>query len=282
MSSKEMLKNSQAQKAEIFNSLHKNPAGFLIPNPWDMGSARMLEILGFQALATTSAGFSFSRGKNDNSLERHHILSHLTEIVSATDLPVNADLENGFGDTPEMVAETIRLAASTGIVGGSIEDITGRQSAPQYSIEYSSDRIRSAVEAAKALPFKFTLTARAENFFIGKPDLSDTIERLQAYQEAGADVLYAPGLVHRKDIESVLKEIDLPLNIFLGFGGMTLKAQDLFDMGVRRVSVGGSLARVAYGEFLRTAISLRDRGEITTIDGLMNTKDINNMLRPKL
>lgn len=275
---------TQAEKAAIFCSLHDNKNGFVIPNPWDMGSARLLEILGFKAVATTSAGFSFSRGKHDNSVERHHLLTHLSDIVSATNLPVNADLENGFGDSPNEVAATIRLAASTGVVGGSIEDITGRTSDPQYAIEFAADRIRAAVEAARSLPFKFTLTARAENFFIGNPNLPDTIKRLQAYQEAGADVLYAPGLVHKADIEAVLQEIDLPLNIFLGFGDMTLKVHDLFEMGVRRISVGGSFARVAYGEFLRTAIALRDQGEISVINGLMGTKEINSMLKnyPKI
>jgi 2-methylisocitrate lyase-like PEP mutase family enzyme len=270
---------TQAEKAAIFCSLHESSTGFVIPNPWDMGSARLLEILGFKAVATTSAGFSFSRGKHDNSVERHHLLAHLSDIVSGTNLPVNADLENGFGDSPDEVATTIRLAAHTGVVGGSIEDITGRASDPQYSIKFAADRIRAAVEAARSLSFKFTLTARAENFFIGNPNLPDTIKRLQAYQEAGADVLYAPGLVHKADIETVLREIDLPLNIFLGFGGMTLKVNDLFEMGVRRVSVGGSLARVAYGEFLRTAIALRDHGGISVADGLIGTKEINGMFK---
>ena len=268
---------SQHALADTFRALHADPAGFLIPNPWDAGTARLLAHLGFRALASTSAGFSFGRGHADRSVPRGPLLAHLVELTAATALPVSADLENGFGDAPSTVAEIIRLAAAAGVVGGSIEDATGRADAPLYDIPFAAERIRAAVEAARALPFPFTLTARAENFFIGRGDLADTIRRLQAYQEAGADVLFAPGISRTEDIATLLREVDRPVNVLLGAPGMSVDAPTLFAMGVRRVSVGGSLARAALGAFLRAATELRDQGTTDYTRDAVSGKELNRL-----
>jgi 2-methylisocitrate lyase-like PEP mutase family enzyme len=188
---------SQNEKGRAFRALHERDVAFIIPNPWGVGTARLLAHVGFAALATTSMGYAFSLGRRDNTLNRDETLAYAYEIASATNLPVSADLENGFGDSPEIVAETVRLAAAAGIVGGSIEDATGRSDDPIYEREHAIERVRAAVATARALPFAFTLTARAENYLHGRPDLKDTINRLQAYQDAGADVLYAPALATR-------------------------------------------------------------------------------------
>src|SRR5579863_7605349 len=203
--------SSQNEKARAFRAYHEAPGAFIIPNPWDIGTARLLAQAGFKALATSSAGYAFSRGLPDSAVGREQMLVHLAEIAGATDLPVSADLENGFGDAPEDCAETIRLAAQAGVVGGSIEDATTRADDPIYAHEAAAERVRAAVEAARALPFPFTLTARCENYLWGRPDLGDTIRRLQAYQEAGADVLYAPGLKTREDIATLVRSVDRPV-----------------------------------------------------------------------
>ncbi len=240
---------TQAEQGRAFRALHG--AAFIIPNPWDAGTARLLAHLGFQALATTSAGFAFSKGVPDSAVGREEMLAHVAEIAAATALPVSADLENGYGDAPSIVAETIRLAAAAGVVGGSIEDYTGRKEAPLYERQHAAERIRAAAEAAHALPFPFTLTARAENFLVGQPDLKDTIARLQAYQEAGADVLYAPGLRSREDIATVTRSVDRPVNVVMGLQGVSLSLSELAALGVKRVSVGSALSRAALGAFLR-------------------------------
>src|ERR1700733_5275657 len=183
---------TQAEKGLAFRALHERRSAFIIPNPWDVGSARLLARLGFEALATTSAGYAFSVGQRDNTIDRDEMMAHVSAIASATDLPVSADLENGYGDSPEMVAETIRRAAAAGLAGGSIEDVSGRAHGAVYELEHAADRIRAAAEVVRHLPFRFTLTARAENYLVGRPDLNDTITRLQLFQAAGADVLYAP------------------------------------------------------------------------------------------
>lgn len=267
---------SQADKARTFRALHESTEGFIIPNPWDVGTAHLLAGMGFKALATTSAGLAFSLGRPDNALSRDHVLAHLRSL-SAIDLPVSADLENGFGDAPEEVAQTIRLAAEAGVVGGSIEDATGRADDPIYARDLAVERIRAAAEAARAQPFPFTLTARAENHLHGRNDLADTIARLQAYQEAGADVLFAPGLVTREDISTVLREIDRPLNVLMGLGAVTLDAKTLFGLGVRRISVGGSLARAAMGAFLNAANELREHGTFTYASKAVSHREINAM-----
>src|ERR1700758_1720771 len=215
-----MPNSTQAEKASAFRALHQRPGAFIIPNPWDVGSARLLAHLGFEALATTSMGYAFSLGRLDNTLGREETLAYASAIASATHLPVSADLENGFGDAPETVAETIRLAAAAGVVGGSIEDATGRPDKPIYDKEHAIDRIRAAAAAVRGLPFPFTLTARAENYLHGRPDLRDTIARLQAYQEAGADVLYAPGLATKDDIAAVGRSVDRPVNVVMGLRGV--------------------------------------------------------------
>jgi 2-methylisocitrate lyase-like PEP mutase family enzyme len=196
---------TQAEKGKIFRALHQRDRAFIIPNPWDAGTARLLAHLGFEALATTSMGYAFSIGQRDGTLSREQTLANAAVLAQATNLPVSADLEKGFGDAPEDAAETIRLAAAAGVVGGSIEDATGRADNPIYELKDAAERVRAAVEAARSLPFTFTLTARAENYLHGRPDLKDTIERLQAYQEAGADVLYAPGLATKEDIAAVVR-----------------------------------------------------------------------------
>ena len=253
---------SQAEKGKTFKALHERAGCFVLPNPWDAGTARLLAGLGFEALATTSAGLAFSLGRRDGegALSREEVLASARKIVGATELPVSADLEGGFGDSPEAVAETIRLAADAGLVGGSIEDATGRQGEPIFGFGLAVERVRAAVEAARALPFPFLLTARAENFLYGRSDLDDTIRRLQAFQEAGADVLYAPGLRSRADIGAVVRAVDRPVNVIMGLAGVTLTVQELSEVGVRRVSVGSALSRAALGAFLRAAREIRERG----------------------
>ncbi|HEY4276310.1 MAG TPA: isocitrate lyase/phosphoenolpyruvate mutase family protein [Rhizomicrobium sp.] len=248
-------------KADAFYALHRET--FIIPNPWDRGSARILAHMGFKALATTSMGYAFSIGQRDNSLTREQTLANAADIVAGTDLPVSADLENGFGDRPEDAADTIRLSEDSGIVGGSIEDATGDGAAPIYDIGLAKERVQAAVEAARALPYKFTLTARAENFLWGRPDLADTIKRLQAYQDAGADVLYAPGLRTREDIASLVSSVDRPVNVVMGLVGAPLSLEELSKIGVRRISVGSSLQRAALGAFLRAAEEMSTKGTFT-------------------
>ncbi|MEX3008746.1 oxaloacetate decarboxylase [Hoeflea sp. TYP-13] len=247
-------------KFEAFKALHERDGAFVIPNPWNAGSAIILQNLGFEALATTSAGLGFSIGRLDSGSEltREDTLQNAREIVDATDLPVSADLEGGFGDAPEDCAETIRQAAQTGLVGGSIEDATGRPDAPIYDFQQTVERVAAAVEAARDLPF--LLTARAENFLYGRRDLDDTIMRLQAFEKAGADVLYAPGLPDLDAIRLVCSSISKPVNVVMGLSGPTWSVTQLADAGVKRISVGGSFARAALGGFIRAANEVREHG----------------------
>ena len=207
-------------------ALHQRKGAFIIPNPWDIGSARMLAYLGFEALATTSGGYAFSMGQRDYTVGREAVLAHISALAPATDLPFSADLENGFGDEPEAAAETIRLAAAAGAVGGSIEDATGRADHPIYEPALAAERVRAAAEMARGLGFPFTLTARAENYLHGRRDLKDTIGRLQAYQEAGADVLYAPGLTSKDEIATLVRSVDRPVNVLVGIPGAPLNMAD--------------------------------------------------------
>jgi 2-methylisocitrate lyase-like PEP mutase family enzyme len=251
---------TQEALALAFKNLHERTGVFVIPNPWDAGSAKMLAGLGFEALATTSGGLAFSMGKRDaeNSVSREDAFKNAKDIVDATDIPVAADLENGYGDAPETCAETILMAAAIGLVGGSIEDATGRPEDPIYAFDLSVERIKAAVKAAKSLPFHFTLTARAENLIHGIPDLNDTIRRLQAFADAGADVLFAPGLNTLEEITTVVKALaPHPVNV-LASGRQTI--DDLAAIGVKRVSVGSSLTRVAYSAFLRAAEEIYKKG----------------------
>ncbi|HKQ79113.1 MAG TPA: isocitrate lyase/phosphoenolpyruvate mutase family protein [Blastocatellia bacterium] len=270
---------TQTEKGKTFRELHERDHAFIIPNPWDVGTARLLAYLGFEALATTSAGYAFSIGQRDNTIDRDKMMAHVAEIVSGSDLPVSADLENGFGDSPETVAETIRLAAATGLVGGSIEDSTQRPGDPIYEFELAVERVRAAVEMARSLPFSFTLTARAENYLVGRPDLKDTINRLQAYQEAGADVLYAPGLTRKEDIISVVSSLDRPVNVVMGLVGVQLSLQELSEIGVKRVSVGSALSRAALGAFLRAAREMRTHGTFTFADEAVSYGEISAMFK---
>jgi 2-methylisocitrate lyase-like PEP mutase family enzyme len=265
---------TQAEKGRVFRALHTREGAFIIPNPWNAGTAKLLAHLGFEALATTSMGYAFSIGKRDNTVDRDDIIAHATALSSATDLPVSADLENGFGDAPEACAETIRLAAAAGVVGGSIEDASGRTDQPIYELEHAVARVRAAVAAARALPFPFTLTARAENYLHGRPDLKDTIRRLQAYQEAGADVLYAPGLLTKEDIATVVRSVDRPVNALMGLQGARLSLAELSAIGVKRVSVGSSLARAALGAFLRSAREMREHGTFGFADQAAPSREI--------
>jgi len=268
---------TQAETAAAFAELHQRPGTFIIPNPWDVGSAILLAQAGFEALATSSAGYAFSIGKSDGNVGRDETLAHAAEVVAATGLPVSIDLENGFGDAPENAAETIRLAAQTGAVGGSIEDRTKNADAPIYERAVAADRIRAAAEVVRSLPFPFMLTARAENYLVGKADLKDTIERLQMYQEAGANVLYAPGLTSRDEIATLVKSVDRPVNVLMGIKGVQLTLADLSEMGVRRISVGSTLARCAIGALLRAANEMKDRGTFGFIEEAADSRMINSI-----
>lgn len=259
---------SQSEKGRAFRALHERPGAFVIPNPWDVGTARILAGLGFEALATTSAGLAFALGRCDGegAVSRDEALAHARAIVDATPLPVSADLENGFGDAPEIAAETIRLAADAGLVGASIEDATGDPDAPIYDASLAAERIAAAAEAARALPFPFMLTARAENFLHGRPDLDDTIRRLQAFEAAGADVLYAPGLRDLEAIRTVCAAVGKPVNVIMGIANAPFSVEDLAAAGVRRISIGSAFARVALGAFLQAAREVRERGTFTFAD----------------
>ena len=250
-------------KAEAFRALHQRSGIFVVPNPWDAGSARILETLGFEALATTSAGLAYSLGKPDGhaSITREETLQNAQNIVAATRLPVSADLENGYGDAPEACAETILLAAKAGLCGGSIEDATGKPNDPIYPFEQAVERVKAAVKAAKSLPYTFTLTARAENLIYGRPDLKDTIRRLEAFADAGADVLFAPGLKTREEVEAVVKAVaPRPVNVIMGLAGSDLTLPVLEETGVKRVSLGSSLIRAAYGAFFRAIAEVQQKG----------------------
>ncbi|HXU19198.1 MAG TPA: isocitrate lyase/phosphoenolpyruvate mutase family protein [Verrucomicrobiae bacterium] len=285
---------SQTERARKFRALHKLPAtsgapiessgpgAFIIPNPWDAGSARILAGLGFEALATTSAGFAFSLGRRDGAVTREEALAHCRAIANATDLPVAADLENCFGNDPKTVAETIRLAGSTGLVGGSVEDSSGDDHRPIYDYALAVERVAAAVEAARALPFPFTLTARAENFVHGRSDLDDTIRRLQAFAEAGADVLYAPGLPNLETIKAVCSAVaPHPVNGLAGMKGRAFSVADLTAAGVRRISLGGVLSRVAYAALISAAQEMQQRGTFTFVDHVPPNADIAGFMAPK-
>ena len=249
---------TQADQAQRFLALHRAGKPLLMPNPWDLGSARLLASLGFEALATTSSGFAATLGRNDGAVSRDEAIVHAAVIVAATDLPVSADLENGFADAPAGVAETMRMSIEVGLAGASVEDFTGRPDDPIYGIGLAAERIAAAAEAAHGGPGRLVLTARAENYLHGRPDLADTIARLQAFQEAGADVLYAPGLRTLDDISQVVREVDRPVNV-LALEGVPPVAE-LAQAGVSRISVGGAFAFAALGAVVSAAAELREQG----------------------
>ncbi len=273
---------SQLERAHAFQQLHVADGAFVIPNPWDAGSAKILASLGYNALATTSAGLAFSLGRPDaeGALSLDENLANAQAIVAATDLPVAGDLENGFADDPEGCAVCIQRAAAVGLVGGSIEDASGRSEAPIYDFQLAVERVQAAVAAARNLAFPFTLTARAENLLNGRDDLADTIRRLQAFAEAGADVLFAPGLRSVQEIETVVRALaPKPVNVLMGLSGVTLTVAQLQDLGVKRISVGSSLARAAYGEFFRAAQAIQQEGRFTFAEQAMPFQQLNNLFK---
>ena len=268
----------QKEKFEEFKALHFSSSAFVVPNPWDAGSARVLSSMGFKALATTSAGYAFSVGKRDSfaGLSRDEILENASAIVCATDLPVSADLEDGFGASPEACAETVRLSCDVGLVGGSIEDATGNPDHPIYELSAAVDRVEAAAEAAGGTPF--FLTARAENYLWDRPDLDDTIARLQAFSAAGADVLYAPGLPDIAAIKLVCSEVDKPVNVVMGLQGPTYSVKELSAAGVARISVGGSFARAALGALKRAAEEVLIDGTFSYADEAMSGRALSQLM----
>jgi 2-methylisocitrate lyase-like PEP mutase family enzyme len=265
---------TREQKYEAFKALHERKETFVIPNPWDAGTAKILAALGFEALATTSAGYAFSTGREDSTsaLNRDAILKNAQEIAEATSLPVSADLQDGFGPSPETCAATIRLAADIGLAGGSIEDATGDPSAPIYDLQLAQERVAAAAEIAHS--HHFLLTARAENFLYDRPNLKDTIRRLQSFAEAGADVLYAPGLSTLDAIRELCASVSKPVNVLMGFQGATFSVEELAAVGVKRISVGGSFARAALGAFVRAAREVKEKGTFTYATEAISHADI--------
>lgn len=285
---------TQAERAREFRALHRLPSepgapiipapqgAFIIANPWDAGSARILAGIGFEALTTTSSGYAMSLGRRDGSVTRDEALAHARSIISVTDLPVAADLENCFGDDPKIVAETIRLAAAAELVGGSVEDFTGDEQRPIYDFAFAVERVAAAAEAARSLPFPFTLTARAENFLHGRLDLDDTIRRLRAFADAGADVLFAPGLPSLEAIRAVCAAVaPHPVNVLAGMKGVAFPAAELAVAGVRRISIGGSLARFAYGSFLAAAREVLQTGTFAYVDRALPRKELDGLMMDK-
>jgi 2-methylisocitrate lyase-like PEP mutase family enzyme len=277
------MKSSQAEKATAFRALHERQGTFVIPNPWDAGTARILTALGFEALATTSAGLAFSLGRRDaeGAISREETLVNARAIVDATDLPVSADLEDGFGPRPEDVAETIRRAAEIGLVGGSIEDTTADQAHPIHDFGLAVERVAAAVQTARSLSFPFTLTARAENFQFSRPDLDDTIERLRAFEGAGADVLYAPGLPDLAAIRRVCASVSRPVNVVVGLGEQCFTLAELAEAGVKRVSFGAALSRAALGGILRAAREIKHRGTFRFVEDAVPFAEANDYMEAR-
>jgi len=269
---------SQRDKAMRFRALHEAPRAFVIPNPWDAGSARVLAGLGFGALATSSGASAGTLGRRDGKVSRAEALAHARAIVEATDLPVSADLEKGFGDAPSAAAETVRLAAEIGLVGGSIEDATGDPGRPLYSIGQATERVTAAVQVARSLSFPFTLTARAENFIRGNPDLDDTITRLQAFERVGADVLFAPGLPDLAAVRAVCAAVSRPVNFMAGIRGRSFTVAELEACGVRRISLASSLYRMAMTGLLTAAREVKDQGTFGYVDVSLPTPELNTLM----
>jgi 2-methylisocitrate lyase-like PEP mutase family enzyme len=270
---------SQSDKATRFRALHQGPGAFLIPNPWDAGSARILAGLGFEALATSSGASAGILGRRDGKVTREEALAHARAIVGATDLPVSADLEKGFGDAPAVAAETIRLAAEVGLVGGSIEDASGDKDKPLYDLSLAAERVAAAVQAARALPFPFTLTARAENYLRGNPSLDDTIKRLQAFEKAGADVLFAPGLPDLEAVRTVCAAVSKPFNFMVGIKGKSFTVAELAAAGVKRISLATSLYREAMSGLVNAAREVKDKGTFGYLDRSLTTPELNNFMQ---
>ena len=269
---------TQTEKALRFQQLHQRAGAFLIPNPWDAGSARVLAGLGFEAFATSSGASAATLGRRDGKLTRDEALASASAIAKATDLPVSADLENGFGDAPEAIHDMIRMAAEAGLVGCSIEDSTSDKNRPLYEIQFAAERIAAAVQAGRSLAFRFTLTARAENFVRGQPHLEDTIERLLAYEEAGADVLFAPALPDLAAVRAVCSAVSKPVNFMAGIRGKTFPVADLVEAGVKRISFASSLYRAAMTRLVEAASEARQSGTFGYLDMTMTTAELNRFL----
>jgi 2-methylisocitrate lyase-like PEP mutase family enzyme len=275
-----MAMPTQIEKALAFRALHNRPGAFVIPNPWDAGSTLLLNAFGFEALATTSAGLAFALGLRNGVTGRAVTLENARAIVEATDLPVSADLENGFGDAPEACAETIRAASAVGLAGGSIEDASGDEARPIYEFQHAVERVAAAAETARSLPIPFVLTARAENFLHGRPDLDDTIRRLQAFEQAGAEVLYAPGLTTLEQIRTVCGSVSRPVNVVMGLVGGAFSVPQLAEAGVKRISLGSTLARAALGALTRAAREMRDQGTFSFAAEAIAFAEIERQMRP--
>ena len=276
------MDSQQLLKAQTFKALHERDGAFVMPNPWDAGSAKLLASMGFEALATTSAGLAFTLGRPDaeGAISRDDTLANVADIVAATSLPVAADLENCFSDNPEGCAQTLLKAAEAGIVGGSIEDAGGQADHPIYDFDLAVERVRASVAAVRSLPFPFMLTARAENLLNGRMDFADTLRRLEAYAEAGADVLYAPGLRTREEVIAVVRAVaPKPVNILMGLGGVTLSVADLSECGVKRISVGSSLARSAFGGLYRAAEEIRNYGTFNYAGQALPFDQLNDLFK---
>ncbi len=270
-----------AEKAIVFRKLHERPGAFIIPNPWDAGTAKLLASLGFEALATTSLGLANSLGRVDgtNTVSRSEVLDNCRTIAGATDLPVNADLENGYAHEPRAAAEMIKLAAEAGVVGGSIEDATGDPNKPIYDFHLAVERVQAAVEVARSLPIPFMLTARAENLLHRRLDLDDTIKRLQAFEKAGADVLYAPGVRDLATIRTVTSSVKRPVNVVMSAADPSLTLEQLAGAGVKRISVGGALSRLALAAFLKGAREMKDQGGFTWVRDTVPSKELKAVFR---
>lgn len=273
------MTTTQIEKANRFKMLHEQPGSFVVANPWDAGSARLLAGLGFPALATSSGASAGILGRSDHQLTREEALAQAQAIVMATDLPVSADLENGFGDAPDAVAETIRMAAEAGLVGGSIEDITGNKDKPLYDLNYATERMAAAVQAARALPFPFMLTGRTENFLRGNGELKDTIQRLQAFERVGADVLFAPGPPDLAAVRAVCAAVSKPVNFMAGLKGKSFTVAELEAAGVKRISLATSLYRSAMSGLLDAAREVKEMGTFSYLDRVLTTPELNNLLQ---
>ena len=270
---------TQAEKAAAFRALHERPGAFIIPNPWEAGTARLLAGLGFEALATTSLGLANMLGRADSSVTRAEVIANCRVIAEATDLPVNADLENCFAHEPDAAAGTIRLAAEAGVVGGSIEDYTGDPANPIYDFDLAVARVRAAVQMARSLPVPFLLTARAENLIHGRTDMADTVRRLQAYEVAGADVLYAPGLRNLDEVRHVVRSVNRPVNVVTGWLEPDITLAQLSDAGAKRISVGGALSRLALATFVDAARAMQQQGSFAWMRHMSGMADLRKLLK---
>jgi 2-methylisocitrate lyase-like PEP mutase family enzyme len=269
---------SQAEKASMFRALHERPGAFVIPNPWDAGTARLLAGLGFEALATTSLGLANMLGRPDSMVTRAEVIANCRTIADATDLPVNADLENCFAHDPVLASETIRLASEAGVVGGSIEDYTGDPKQPIYDFDLAVARVKAEAAVARALPVPFMLTARAENLIRGRKDLPDTIRRLQAYVEAGADVVYAPGLRNLAEVKQVAAATPCPLNVVTGWLDPDITVAQLAEAGAKRISVGGALSRLALTTFISAGRAMKEQGSFSWMRDMLPIADMQRLL----